>query len=109
MAELKESKAAREEDRRVRQELEKKLARFERSKKSKSQALAADAETKEEDDDDDCSDGARSSRGSGNFSVNDRYYEYMDLADDISMVLENAKLKKENLLRRRAMQHKKRK
>jgi hypothetical protein len=92
MAELKESKAALEEDLRVRQELEKNLAKFEKLKKFKSEGVEAEAEAK--DDDDDCSESVRSCRGSGSCSVNDRYYEYMDLADDISMVLENATLKK---------------
>ena len=102
--ELNEAKAAREEDRRVRQELEKKLARFSRSK-HKSSVVAA-----ESTDDDSCKsessddDNDESSRGSvRSTSVNARYLEYRDLADDIEMVIENAKLKRELLLRQRAM------
>ena len=99
--ELKLEREAREEDRRVRLELEKKVARLEKGKASSKSSSTA-AETKEENS---CasSDNASSSRESGRGSVKARYHELKDIADEIATVDELARLKKDNLLMKKAM------
>ncbi len=100
--ELKLEREAREEDRRVRLELEKKVARLEKDKASSKSSSTA-AETKEENSCCASSDNASSCRESGRGSVKARYHELKDIADEIATVDELARLKKDNLLMKKAM------
>jgi mannitol-specific phosphotransferase system IIBC component len=98
------AREAREEDQRARKELEQKLARMEKGKAS-SKSSSSCVEAKEEDSH--ASDSAtvvyRRVSGSGSSSVKARYYELKEMADEMATIDENAKLKKDNLLMKRAM------
>jgi hypothetical protein len=107
--ELKLAREAREEERRARKELEQKLARLQKKGKSSSKSSSSCAENKEEDSGSDSSrsDSATVSHrrvsGSGCSSVKARYHQLKEMAEEMATVDENARLKKDNLLMKRAM------
>ena len=106
MAELEEAKAAREEDRLARVKLEKQLQEL-KAQKSQSQRMTAVASTPviavAETPGTHASASSYGSRGSASSSVQARYFELKELAEDLATAEENARLKKDNLLMRKAI------
>lgn len=98
--ELKLVREEREKDRLARQELEKKIASLQKGKASSKSSSSA-AETKGEDSS--ASNGNSTCRVNGGGSVKARYHQLKDVADEMATVDELARLKKENLLMKRAM------